>query len=150
MPKLKYLYGFLNDVSEMRAFYSDRLALKETSYTDTEEWGWLAYDLEGTQLMFFRLDGKTPVPEGWAWQPGETIEEAVPRMSFSILYTLDQLREAVKRLKDGKVDAQTPDPTWRQGSYWGWTIRDPMGNTIEVFASPPEPPAAGVTPEWTD
>jgi hypothetical protein len=41
-------------------------------------------------------------------------------------------------------------PTWRQASYWGWTVRDPAGNTVEVYWHPKEKPGEGETPQWVD
>lgn len=151
-PKLniRYLYSFCNDVASMRKFYSDQLGMKEGSHFDDEKFGWLTYKSEGVELMFFRWDSKLPVNENWAWQPGGTVEGAKPAMSFSVGMKWDDFKAAYKRLKEAKVRAQTEKPQWRQQSYWGWTVADPMGNTIEVYTTPPKPPKEGETPEWVD
>jgi hypothetical protein len=36
---------------------------------------------------------------------------------------------------------------WLLDCYWSFPVRDPMGNTVEVFAMPAERPE--IT-EWTD
>lgn len=147
---VRFLYAFCNDVNAMRRFYTELLAMKEGTFLDTENWAWVTYKSEGFEIMFFRWDHPLPVEERWAWQPGEAKVESVPLISFSLHYAWPQFMEAVKRLQQGAVRAQTEKPTWRQGSYWGWTIADPMGHTIEVYSTPPKPPKEGETPEWVD
>jgi catechol 2,3-dioxygenase-like lactoylglutathione lyase family enzyme len=146
---LRFLYAFCNDVAAMRRFYTELLGMSEGNFMDSEQWGWLTCRSEGLELMFFRLDGKTPVAQGWAWQPGGTVEDAVPRMSFSVQVPWPQYADTVKRLRNGAVRTQSEHPVWRQQSYWGWTVADPMGNTIEVYSTPPEKPA-GENPNWDE
>lgn len=151
-PKLniRFLYAICNDVKEMRRFYTELLGMQEGHFMDSEDWGWLTLQSEGMQLMFFRWSKELPVNKDWAWQPGGTVEDAHPMMSFSVLVPWENYRDTYQRLKEGGVKAQTEAPQWRQSSYWGWTIADPMGNTIEVYAPPPEKPAEGETPQWQD
>lgn len=146
---IRFLYAMCHDVTAMRAFYSDVLGMSEVSFRDDEDFGWVVYDTEGLQLMFFKWDGELPVETRWAWQPGEAPEHSAPLMSFSIEYPEDDLRDAVERVRAAAAPSATPAPTWRQNSYWGWTVRDPMGNTIELFSSVSDQPPEGETPEWS-
>jgi catechol 2,3-dioxygenase-like lactoylglutathione lyase family enzyme len=147
---LRFLYAMCSDVSAMRAFYTEVLGMKELSFRDDENFGWCVYDTEGLQLMFFRWDTELPPEQRWAWQPGEAPEDSAPLMSFSIEYPEADLRAVVKRVREADAAAATETPTWRQMSYWGWTVKDPMGNTIELFSSVKEQPQEGETPEWKD
>jgi catechol 2,3-dioxygenase-like lactoylglutathione lyase family enzyme len=151
-PKIniRFLYCMCNDVKTVKAFYSEVLGMKEMSFRDDENFGWVVYDTEGLQLMFFRWDSALPVETRWAWQPGDFREDGAPLMSFSVEYPEEDLRAVVKRVRDAAGVAATPAPTWRQNSYWGWTVRDPMGNTLELYSSVQDQPKEGVTPEWTD
>ena len=147
---VRFLYSMCNDVNVMRAFYSDVLGMSELSFRDDENFGWLVYDTEGFQLMFFRWDTELPVEQRWAWQPGDFREDGAPLMSFSLEYPEDELHAVVKRVREAGATTATDDPTWRQMSYWGWTIKDPMGKAIELFSSVKDQPEEGVTPEWKD
>jgi hypothetical protein len=100
------------------------------------------------QYMFFRWDHEIPIRKEWAWQPGDGMGKA-PIMSISIEIPEKEYRSIVQRLRVASVKTLTKTPTWRQMSYWGWTVKDPMGNTIEVYAVPKEKPKKGQTPEWT-
>lgn len=144
---IRFLYAFCNEISPMREFYTELLGMQEVSHMDNEQMGWLAYQCEGLQYMFFRWDSELPVEMRWADQPGEEIKDSVALMSFSLEYSFDDYRELVSELLKAEVKAEKPKPTWRQSSYWGWTIMDPMGNTIEVFAAPKEKPDSD-SPVW--
>jgi len=147
---IRFLYAMCNDVKAIKTFYTDVLGMKEMSFRDDENFGWVVYDTEGLQLMFFRWDSALPVESRWAWQPGEAPDNAAPLMSFSLEYPEEDLRAVVDRVREAAAPTATPNPTWRQSSYWGWTVRDPMGNTIELFSSVSEQPQEGVTPEWSE
>ncbi len=41
----------------------------------------------------------------------------------------------------------TKAPTWRQASYWGFTVLDPAGNTVEIYCAVKEKPANN---EWKE
>ena len=150
-PKLniRFLYGMCQDIEAMRKFYSDVLGMDEKSYKNVDDWGWLVYQTEGFQLMFFRDEAAT-VEERWAWQPGGTSEEAAPLMSFSLEVPWGDYRATVARIAGSNAKTQSEKPQWRQMSYWGWTVKDPMGYTIEVYSTPPDKPAEGEgeTPVW--
>ena len=134
MPKIKvrFIFNFCNDIEAIRNFYSDLIGMKETSYRNDEEWGWLVYDNDGLQIMWFRSGEKLPVIDGWAVQPGyESGEYAIA--SWSIEVPKDSFKDIIGRLKESGVKVFNTEPEWRQDSYWGFTVMDPMGNTVELF-----------------
>jgi catechol-2,3-dioxygenase len=45
--------------------------------------------------------------------------------------------------------ANQPKPEWRQGGYWGMTIKGPTGKTIELYNVPAAKPAEQ-NPVWAD
>ena len=143
---IRFLYGICNDVAAMRAFYSELIGLEEMQFLDEESFGYLVYRSEGFQLMFFRsMHGEVPVQEKWSWQPGDGAGDGAA-FSFSVLVPEEDFREVVGRIREGDCATQTEQPTWRQDSYWGWTVKDPMVNTVEVYATPAERPGST---DWT-
>ncbi len=141
---IKFLFALCNDISEMRTFYTDFLGMNETSYKNDEEWGWLVYKCEGFEFMIFRGHGEIPVLGDFTWQPGGgggPIEG--PSWAISIPEVL--FAETVERLQTAGVKSLTENPEWRQDSYWGFSVMDPMGHTVEVFSTPSEHPKST---EW--
>ena len=143
---LRFLYAFCNDVEPVRHFYTELLGMQETNFRNSEEMGWVVYQSDGLELMFFRLDKSVQDPGDWAWQPGGTVEDAVPRMSFSILVPWTEYAATVERLQRAEVRTQSPQPVWRQDGYFGLTVADPAGNTVEVCSTPPEKPESTTWP----
>ncbi|MDC1141980.1 hypothetical protein OAU50_02725 [Planctomycetota bacterium] len=144
---IRFLYAFCNDIKPIRAFYTDLLGMEETSHMDEDRFGWLAYQCDGLQYMFFRWDSELPIEARWACQPGEEINDSAGLMNFSLEYGFDDFQKLVPQVIEAGGPVEKPKPTWRQSSYWGWTIKDPMGNTIEVYSAPKEKPAEDA-PVW--
>ena len=104
--------------------------------------GWVNYLSEGLEFMFFRWDvGELDDEQDWAWQPGDGAGQR-PGMSFSINVPEPEYSPTVKRVIESGCPRMTDAPTWRQDSYWGLTVKDPAGNTVEVYPSPTEPPSS--------
>ncbi|MHC4341596.1 MAG: VOC family protein [Planctomycetota bacterium] len=142
VPKLniRFVYGICSDVAAMRAFYSDLLGMEEMRFMDEESFGFLVYQSEGFQLMFFRsMHGEVPVQEKWSWQPGDGAGDG-STVSWSVLVPEEEYRELIGRVRESDSPKQTDRPTWRQDSYWGWTVKDPVGNTVELYTTPAERP----------
>ncbi len=133
--RLSFFYLHCNDVVAMRGFYVDLLGMKIVSFVDSAQVGWLALDGGGVQLMFFRAPAPLPVRETWAVQPGW---DGGTECSFSWSLSVPELDFAgtVERLRAASVPQFHPRPIWCQDSYWGFPVRDPMGNTVEVFLTP--------------
>lgn len=136
---VRFVYNFCNDLAAMRRFYTGLLGLDEAGYS--EDHRYLAYRSEGFQLMFFRPDAEVPVKKGWADQPTyEGGSEYVT--SWSVEVPEEEFAAAVERLRAAGVESFAAEPDWRVDSYWGFTVKDPMGNTVEVYAPPKGRPAS--------
>jgi catechol 2,3-dioxygenase-like lactoylglutathione lyase family enzyme len=140
---VRFVYTFCNDLAAMRRFYTDLLGLDEAGYS--EDHRYLCYQCEGFQLMFFRPHAEVPVKEGWADQPAyDGGSEYVA--SWSVEVPAEELAATVERLRAAGVESFAAEPDWRVNSYWGFTVKDPMGNTVEVYATPKERPASTTWP----
>jgi catechol 2,3-dioxygenase-like lactoylglutathione lyase family enzyme len=148
IPKInvRFIFSMCNDIDAMRHFYTDLLEMEEQAYYSTEEFGYLSYPCEGVYLMFFYSGQDAPVFEEWAWQPGYEGGN-LHVTSWAIEIPEADFSASVKRLKDAGVKIFSENPEWRQDSYWGFSVADPQGNTIEVYTSPKEKPASI---EWSE
>jgi catechol 2,3-dioxygenase-like lactoylglutathione lyase family enzyme len=139
---IRFLFNVCNDIDEVRHFYTDLLGMEEDGYMNDENFGYLSYECEGgVYFMFFRAVEKLPVLDEWASQPGwpgRTLEVN----SWAIQIPYEDFAEVYEKLKGEGVTLFKPEPEWRQDSYWGLSVRDPMGNTVEVYATPKEKPAS--------
>jgi hypothetical protein len=136
---IRFLFTFCTDVDVMRHFYTELMGMTECSYCNEEQWGWVCYRSEGFELMFLRAPDVKPLP-GFAAQPGWEGGEALIT-SWSVEVTEEDFAETWRRLVEDGVKLFKPVPEWRQDSYWGISVLDPMGNTLEVYAIPRERPA---------
>ena len=55
--------------------------------------------------------------------------------------------KVVELLKKSGAPTWSAKPMWQQDNYWCFPVRDPMGNTVEVFTIPEEKPADTGWPE---
>ena len=126
-----------NDAKAIETFYRDVLGL-EGLFRGEE--GYVSLQA-GTEVIFFQWDTPTmPVLAEWAWQPGYK-GGAGSAASFSFSYDDEAaFREVVKRVEKAKITTFQPTPEWRRDSYWGHTVRDPMGNTLELYHVPAAKP----------
>lgn len=141
---LRFLFGICNDIGEMKNFYTDLMGMQEVAYMDDDNFGWLAYQCDGFQFMFFRVDNELAVPVEWTCQPGYeggTLEA----ISWAIEIPEAEFADRCETLKKAGVKTFSETPEWRQDSYWGFSVLDPMGNTVEVYTRPKEKPESG---EW--
>lgn len=141
---IRFIYSMCNDLEAVRHFYTELVGLEQGSFRDDEEWGWLVYESEGFEMMFFRADKELPVLKDWASQPGYeggTLEVT----SWSIHVPEEMFPAVVERLRSAGVKYFTKNPEWRQDCYWGFTVMDPMGNTVELYTQPKERPKST---EW--
>jgi len=132
---IRFLHRLCDDVDAMRRFYGEGLGFKELHYRNDEEYGFVVFESEGFQFMFHRWDGRMEPQRGFAWQPGDAVGTE-PRHSLGIHVPEEDWQPTVDRLKRMEVEAMTPEPTWRQESYWGWTLNDPLGETVEIWYEP--------------
>jgi hypothetical protein len=146
MISIRFIFTMCNDIVAMRHIYSELIGLEEISFKDDEEWGWLSYKCDGFQLMIFRAEEELPIREDWSWQPGYG-GGPMEATSWSIEVPEEDYPEIVKRIQSDEVKKYSDKPEWRQDSYWGFSILDPMGNTIEIYTEPKEEPASTEWPE---
>ncbi len=147
---IRFLHGTCDRIAPMREFYTELVGMAEVGHHDEAAFGWVCYQCEGFQLMFFRGDRPLAPHPAWDFMPGDGDERYEgQRLSYGICVPWDDYRARVRRIAlRSDVPKMTPRPTWRQGSYWGWSLKDPAHNTLELYAAPPSPhdPA----PEWRD
>lgn len=146
-PKIsiKFLFSHSADLISTRRFYSELIGLEERQFE--LELGYLCYQCDGFELMFFKNKQPTPqIPTEWASQPGYEGGK-LETSSWAIGVPEAEFAEVVKKLKGGGVRLFQQLPEWRQGGYWGFTAMDPNGVTVEVYTIPKEKPALV---EWID
>lgn len=137
---LRFLFLVCNDVKAMRRFYVDLLGMQEANFMDTPEFGWLAVECGGVQMMWFRADAPQAVPTAFTMQPG-WMGGTLEGTSWAIAVPEARWAETCQRLRAAGVPHFRPEPEWRQDSYWGLSVLDPMGTTVEVYTMPKEKPA---------
>ncbi|HXK52169.1 MAG TPA: VOC family protein [Caldisericia bacterium] len=133
--KLGFLYFFANDLPSMRHFYTDILGLNECNYFEDSQFGWLCYQMESFQMMWFRSSTKIPILNDWADQPGYS-KGILEVPSWSIQMNETQFQDTINTIKEEGYPIFQDAPELRQDSYWGFTVRDPMGNTVELYYIP--------------
>lgn len=142
--KIGFVFNYCRDVVAIRNFYTEFLGMKQISYQQKPEasWNWVVYDNDGIQFMFFQLKDRAPeILEGWGMLPGDGMGEQF-HTSYSVTgYNELQFKALLARLKELKIPVQEELPSWRQDSYWGLNVKDPMGNTLELCWEPKEKPA---------
>jgi catechol 2,3-dioxygenase-like lactoylglutathione lyase family enzyme len=145
--KIAYIYQSCNDLPAMRHFYTDLLGMDEGSYQEGEQ-GWLVYDCGGLLFMIFPSTYELEQAGGWGMQPGWA-GGSVEALSWSVEVPAERFAAVVAALQGEGVEAYFDKPQWFQDSYWGYPVKDPMGNTVEVFrnVSPEDRPE---TTEWPD
>lgn len=140
---VRFVYDFCNDLGAMRRFYTELLGLDEAGYS--EEQRYLCYQSEGFRLMFFRPGAEVEVLEEWADQPGYEGGTSYVT-SWSVEVPEGKFADAVERLRAAGVECFSQNPTWCVDSYWGLTVKDPMGRTVEVYTIPKSRPASTTWP----
>ncbi|MEM8884566.1 MAG: VOC family protein [Planctomycetota bacterium] len=133
--RIRFLHRLCHDLDAIRAFYGEGMGFEELSYRNDEEHGWVVFASDGLQFMFHRWPEPLPPVAGFAWQPGDG-EGTEPRTSIGVHVPEEDWSATVERLRALDADALTPEPTFRQEAYWGWTLRDPAGETVEIWYEP--------------
>ena len=139
--KVDFVYVYCNDVAAMRRFYVDLLGME---ISDDMEGYYFCLMCGGLRFMVFKAENPVEVLEDWSDQPG-WMGGNLPRVSWSIGVPVDELGAVAERLAKGGAPTWSAEPFWAQDSYWSFPVRDPMGNTVEVYSIPKERPAST---EW--
>lgn len=143
---MMFSYNMVNDVLETKVFYGELLGMKIDHYVEGKYVG-----VNGGQvsLLFFKADQEVPIQREWAWQPGDATGSEAEVDSFSLEYSEDSFKAVFNRLKQTPKILKNPRPEWRQNSYWGITLKDPTGKTIELYTTPERKPNEP-SPVWKD
>lgn len=134
-PKLGSLFLMCNDVAQVEKFYGQILGIKVTGSAIE---GYIDVDA-GIHITFFKGDYELPIQKDWAWQPGYKGGTA-NIASWTIKFNDVEFRKALAKIKSEQVESLKDTPEWRHDSYWGYTVKDPMGNTIELYTVPKSKP----------
>lgn len=144
-PTIRFLFNCTADLVLTRKFYTELIGLNEKAFNP--EWGYLCYQCEGFEFMFFAKTEKGPEPaREWASQPGYE-GGSLEITSWAVWIPEIEFAAAVKRLRESGVRLFKDVPDWREESYWGFTAMDPNGVTVEVYTIPQNIPASK---EWID
>ena len=130
--KVSYFYFVANDLKAMRHFYTTLIGLPESAYFEDEQIGYLCYQMEGFEMMWFRSVKKVPIQTDWAMQPGYP-GGLTQEPSWSIEVDEKDFYQIVEKIKKTNIPVFQKDPEYRQNSYWGFSVRDPMGYTVELY-----------------
>lgn len=135
--QLKFLFRMGNDMARLKDFYCNNL---ELVCTGAPEQGYLDVNLGAISLLFFQSDYEIKTPNEFAWQPGYKGSDANLN-SFSLAYTDEgDFRSVIKKLQSSQYPKLKNKPEWRRDSYWGFTVRDPMNTTFELYFIPTQRP----------
>ena len=135
-PKMSFIYRICNDVEEMRNFYSDIIGLKELTFKNDEQGGWVVYSNGGLTIQFWKWDEELPVDKEWSWQPGNC-DGTSPALSWAFEVTETQMKNIYMKMKSAGVSMFHGKPKWfGDNNYWGLKVKDPMGFTIDIHWSP--------------
>lgn len=141
---IRFIYNCTNSLEDTRRFYTELLGMEESAYEP--EWNYLCYKIGELEFMYFGADGELTPTEEFASQPGwagGTLEVT----SWSVEIPEADFGKTVERLRAAGVRTFSDKPEWRIDSYWGYTVLDPNGVTVEVYTIPKEKPTSE---EWTD
>ncbi len=139
---LVHMFIVCNNVEEMRSFYIDLLGMEESHY---EAGQFLDVKSAGIELLFIKHETEVQVPSGWAWQPGWRGGTST-QSSFSVRVPEEEFSALVDRIRQSNIPRFNEYPEWRNDGYWGYTIKDPMGVTLELFVEPSVRPQKTVWP----
>lgn len=137
LPRINYIYNFCNDLAATRQFYSEGIGLTEGMYEP--KYGCLSYKLQGMEFMFWKWEDELKKPNGFAGQPGGGGGD-LPLTSWTIAVSETEFPLIVSRIQKLKAETKAGKPQFLQNSYWGFVVKDPAGNTVEICTYPSERP----------
>lgn len=134
--QFKFMFLMGNNIGKLLHFYQDVLQVPTEG---SEENGWADVKLGSTHMIYFKSDSDIPYIKEWAWQPGYK-GGAGNLTSWSLGFPESEFRNLFERLKSNKIEMLFPKPEWRRDEYWGLSVKDPMGNTLELYTVPSSKP----------
>ncbi len=132
LVSIRYFYNFCNDIEQIRYFYTGLIGLEEIFYQNEEQNSYLVYKCDGFSMVWFVKEKAEIVNQEWSLQPGYQGGK-LERNSWSIEVSKENFTEIVLLFKKSKFKCLTERSEIRQERYWGFTVLDPMGNTVEIF-----------------
>ncbi len=135
-----------NDLTGMRRFYIQEMGLQETWFHDAVDFGMVCCKGSGFGLMIHR--SPEPMETGVIWNAVAADGRGNRRPALSFSYRDEgAYRALVARLKRSGAKSATQNPIWFDNSFWQFYVMDPMGNTLELFWTPTNPPPST---EWSN
>ncbi len=131
--RIRSIYYWVNDVTEMRAFYRDLIGLEETAFFDDDSSGLLILQVGDTELIFLEGVDPRPVQTEFARQPnydGGTLETT----SLVLQVPDDQFDMIVATIADSGATIFNNGVLVPQPGQRALYVLDPMGNTIQILA----------------
>ena len=127
------LFYWCNDIAATRHFYADLIGFEETYYN--EQVGWFTCQSGELNLVFIRTSNPLPTINEWAKQPAYR-GGALETHSWVVTVPEIEFQATVARLKNGGVPCFQDEPVSPQPGHWQFYVKDPMGNTIEIYSEP--------------
>jgi hypothetical protein len=118
----------------MREFYTELIGLPEIYFQDDDSVGWLTYQSGQLQIVFIRASSTLLVNSAWSKQPGYR-GGSLQATSWVISVPYAEFMSITKRLKQANVPLFQDEPIVPQPNHLQFFVMDPMGNTVEVYAS---------------
>lgn len=118
------------------------IGLEELQFNNDPDsaWKWVVYKSDELQLMFFQTDDKPEdfpkIPVGFGNLPGDGVGDHLESSISVTGHNHESFKSTVEKIQKSSFETQSENPTWRQDSYWGFTVKDPMGKTVEICWEP--------------
>ncbi len=131
------IFMWASDVEAMRAFYSGVLGFQEMwSELDKSKDGsvYVVYRFGNQNLHFINRSEAQQAHHGWAYQPSSTIADGDERLSFTIEMPRERLEKIAKHILSSDDIPHYQTGIEERDGYDALTVRDPMGNTLDLYA----------------
>lgn len=138
---VKFVYLYCRDLEAMRRFYADLLGLEQKGYRSDAAGGWLACDCGGFELAIMQAVDLADPPAGWASQPGVPGGDTLS-ISWSVAVPEKDYPATITALQAAGTPALASQPRWVNASYWSFAVKDPAGNTVDVYCEPAARPTS--------
>lgn len=134
--QLDFIFRLCRDITIIHDFYTKIIGLTPKTYS--AEHGWLQFDFLGVSLVFTTGD-QVQKHTNFAIQPGHDRGE-IEVTSFAIKFSEVEFEKLWEKIENSSCQIQPEKPEWRMDSYWGFTIMDPMGVSLELYSTPKKKP----------
>ena len=131
--KIGDFFLFCNDIVAMKNFYFDCIGLSSTGYS--AEKGFLSLQIDSnTFLVIMQVKEKLPIKTGWA--KGPTFPQGT---TYDISWTIkingeEEFNQIIEKISKNNFEMHSDNPISFNGVK-AYYIKDPMGNTVEIYHS---------------